>query len=99
MNYFLHKIFLFCLFKHSACSHTTIYESVKDLKIEQHAKSIMVEQLQAGLMKLRRHVKYQRLDEQLKQLVPSFDLISRDTYFKLARAFYIFDTYLLNLLR
>ncbi|CAF2158288.1 unnamed protein product, partial [Rotaria magnacalcarata] len=43
--------------QHSARSHPTIYESIKDLKMEQHATSIMAEQLQAGLMKLRRRVK------------------------------------------
>ncbi|CAM4846255.1 unnamed protein product, partial [Rotaria magnacalcarata] len=45
--------------QHSARSHPTIYESIKDLKMEQHATSIMAEQLQAGLMKLRRRVKYE----------------------------------------
>ena len=45
--------------------------------MEQHATSAMAEQLQAGLMKLRRRAKYERLYEQLQQLVSSFDLISR----------------------
>ena len=44
--------------------------------------SIMAKHLQARLMKLRRRAKYERLDEQLKLLVSSFDLISRDMYFK-----------------
>ena len=58
--------------------------------MEPHATSIMAEQLQVGLMKLRRRAKYERLDEQLKQLVSSFHLISRDTYFKQARALFHF---------
>ena len=58
--------------------------------MEQHAKSIMTEQLQAELMKLRRHARYKRLDEQLKQLVSSFDLISGDMYFKQTRALFHF---------
>ena len=49
--------------------------------MEQHAAAtaIMAEQLPAGLMKLRR---CERLDEQLRQLIFSFYLISRDMYFK-----------------
>ena len=58
--------------------------------MEQHVTSIMAEQLQAELMKLRRRAKYERLDEQLKQLVSSFDLISRDMHFKRARALFHF---------
>ena len=53
-------------------SSVIIYKSIKDLKMEQHVISIMAE------MKLRRRAKYERLDEQLQQLVSSFDLISRD---------------------
>ena len=58
--------------------------------MEQHATSIMAEQLQTGLMKLRRRAKYERLDEQLQRLVSSFDLISRDMYFKQARVLFHF---------
>ena len=50
----------------------------------------MAKQLQEKLMKLRRRAKYERLDEQLQQLVSSFDLISRDMYFKRARALFHF---------
>ena len=71
--------------------------------MEQHATSIMAEQLQAGLLKLKRRTKYERLDKQLQQLVSSFGLISRDIYvriyFKRERTLFIFDTYLLNLLK
>ena len=58
--------------------------------MEQHATSIMAEQFHAGLMKLRRRAKYERLHEQLQQLVSLFDLISRDMYFKRARALFHF---------
>ena len=50
----------------------------------------MAEQLQAGLMKLRRRGKYERLDEQLKQLVSSLDSTSRDMYFKWTRVLFHF---------
>ena len=65
-------------------------ESIKDLKMEWRAASSMAQQLQAALMKLRRHAKYERLDEQLQQLISSLELISRDMYFKQARAFFHF---------
>ena len=50
----------------------------------------MAEQSQAGLMKRRRRAKYERLDEQLQQLVSSFDFISRSMYFKRARVLFHF---------
>jgi hypothetical protein len=51
---------------------------------------IMVEQLESGLMKLRRRAKYELLDEQLQELASSFDIITRDLYFKRARALFHF---------
>ena len=58
--------------------------------MEQHAISIMAEQLQAALMKLRRRARYEHSDEQWQQLVSSFDLINRNMYFKRARALFHF---------
>ena len=40
--------------------------------MEQHTTSIMTEQLQEGLIKLRTYAKYEHLDEQLKQLISFF---------------------------
>jgi hypothetical protein len=58
--------------------------------MEQHATLIMGEQLQAGQMKVRKRVKYERLNEQLQQLVSTFDSVPRDLYFKRARALFNF---------
>ena len=58
--------------------------------MEQHAALIMAEQLQAGLVKKVKRVKYELLDEQLQQLASSFDFIPRDVYFKRARALFNF---------
>ena len=50
----------------------------------------MAEQLQAGLVKLRKRVKYERLDEQLQQLISTFHVTPRHLYFKRARALFNF---------
>jgi hypothetical protein len=70
--------------------HPLIYESIKDLQIEQHANSIVAEKLQAGQVKLRKRAQWELLDEKLQQLVSSFDLIIRDMHFKRARALFNF---------
>ncbi|CAF4598316.1 unnamed protein product, partial [Rotaria sp. Silwood1] len=64
--------------QYSVRSHPSIYESIKDLKTEQHATLIMAEQLRSGSMKLRRRAKYELIDEQLQQLASSFYIITRD---------------------
>ncbi|CAF3455161.1 unnamed protein product [Rotaria sp. Silwood1] len=76
--------------QYSVRSHPSIYESIKDLKTEQHATLIMAEQLRSGSMKLRRRAKYELIDEQLQQLASSFYIITRDMYFKRARALFHF---------
>ncbi len=58
--------------------------------MEQHASLIMGEKLQAGQVKLRKRTKYEHLDAQLQQLVSSFHVITRDMYFKRARALFNF---------
>lgn len=67
-----------------------MYESIQDLRMEQHATLIAGEKLQAGQLILRRRVKYEELDEQPQQLVSSFHLTARDIYFKRARALFQF---------
>ncbi|CAM4842293.1 unnamed protein product, partial [Rotaria magnacalcarata] len=76
--------------QHSVRLNPSMYESIKDLQMEQHATLVMAEQLQAGLAKKVKRVKYELLDEQLQQLASSFDLIPRDLYFKRARALFNF---------
>lgn len=76
--------------QHSARLHPSVYESIKDLQVEQHATIITGEKLLAGQLKLRRRIKYEQLDEQLQQLVSSFHVTARDVYFKRARALFNF---------
>ncbi|CAF3151709.1 unnamed protein product, partial [Rotaria sp. Silwood2] len=76
--------------QNSARENPSIYESITDLKMEQHANLITAEQLQAGHVKVRKRVKYEHLDEQLQQLASTFHLITRDLYFKRARALFNF---------
>ena len=54
--------------------------------MEQHTNLINAEQIQAGLIKPRKRIKYELADAQLQQLASSFHLITRDLYFKRARA-------------
>lgn len=58
--------------------------------MEQHATFVMAEQLQTGLVKLKKRIKYEQLDEQLQQLVSSFDSIARDLYYKRACSLFNF---------
>ncbi|CAF5155223.1 unnamed protein product, partial [Rotaria magnacalcarata] len=52
--------------QHSVRLNPSIYESIKDLQMEQHAILIMAAQLQAGLVKKVKRVKYELLNEQLQ---------------------------------
>ena len=58
--------------------------------MEQHANLINAEQIQAGLIKPRKRIKYELADAQLQQLTSNFHLITRDLYFKRARALFNF---------
>jgi hypothetical protein len=58
--------------------------------MEQHATLIMGDLLQAGQMQVRKRVRYERLDEQLQELVSSFDSVHIDVYFIRARALFNF---------
>lgn len=58
--------------------------------MEQHATLIMGEQLQEGQMRIRKRVKYEKLDEKLQELISSFHSIPRDLYFKRARTLFNF---------
>ncbi len=65
-------------------------EYIKDLQMEQHVTLILAEQLQAGLVKLKKRVKYEFIDEKLQILASTFYVIPRDIYFKRARALFNF---------
>ena len=58
--------------------------------MEQHANLINAEQIPAGLIKPRKRIKYELADAQLQQLASNFYLITRDLYFKRARALFNF---------
>ncbi|CAF4612585.1 unnamed protein product [Rotaria socialis] len=76
--------------KNSARENPSIYESIADLRIEQHSNLILAEQLEAGVVKTRKRIKYEMLNEQLQQLASNFYLLPRDIYFKKARALFNF---------
>ncbi|CAF3401466.1 unnamed protein product [Rotaria socialis] len=76
--------------KNSARENPSIYESIADLRIEQHSNLILAEQLEAGVVKTRKRIKYEMLNEQLQQLASNFYLLPRDIYFKRARALFNF---------
>ena len=48
-----------------ARENPSIYESIKDLQMEQHANLILGEQLLAGLVKIQKRIRYELLDEKL----------------------------------
>ena len=49
-------------------------------QFQQHAILIVVEQLQAGVMKQRKRTKYEFIDEKLQLLVSTFHTIPIDIY-------------------
>ncbi|CAF4541237.1 unnamed protein product, partial [Didymodactylos carnosus] len=65
-------------------------DSINDLQVEQHANLIMAEKLEAGLVKLTKRAAYEQMDEQLEQLMTTFNINTRKEYFKRASAFFNF---------
>ncbi|CAF2134675.1 unnamed protein product, partial [Rotaria magnacalcarata] len=74
-------------FKNSARENPSIYESIADLRIEQHSNLILAEQLEAGAVKTRKRIKYEMLNEQLQQLASNFYLLPRDIFQKSKSSF------------
>ncbi len=58
--------------------------------MEQHATLILGEQIQAGLVKQKKRIQYELLDEKLQLLASTYYVIPRDIYFKRARALFNF---------
>jgi hypothetical protein len=58
--------------------------------MEQHASLILGEQLQAGLVKPKKRVRYELIDEKLQILASTFYVIPTDIYFKRAKALFYF---------
>ena len=67
-----------------------MYESIQDLKTDLHVQLIFVKQAEAGTSKVRKRASYERLDEQLQQLVTNFHLYPRNEFFKRARVLFNF---------
>ena len=59
-----------------------MYESIFDLKTEQHVNLIFVEKAEAGTLKVSKHASYAEIDEQLQNLVSSFAYISSKRIFQ-----------------
>ncbi len=75
----------------SSCrKHPTIYQSIHDLKTEQHATLIFAEQAEAGTSKIVKRTIYEEIDERLQNLVADYNLYPQDEYFKRARALFSF---------
>ena len=83
-------IIYFYLMWNSCRRHPSIYESVHDLKTEQHANLIFGEKLEARMIKIAKHAPYEEIDEQLPNLVSSFHTYPRKKYFQKARAIFNF---------
>ena len=66
------------------------YESILDLKTEQHANLIFSERAEVGVSKLTKRVIYEEMDEQLQALIRSFHTYTIEEYFKKARALFNF---------
>jgi hypothetical protein len=64
--------------KENTCrKHPSIYESIQDLKIEQHANLIFAEKAEAETMKITKLILYEEIDEQLQHLIANFRIYPR----------------------
>ena len=61
--------------------HPSIYESIRDLKTEQHANVIFAEKAEAGTLKISKRASYEEIDERLQNLVANFSYISSKRIF------------------
>ncbi len=78
------------LIQNSCRKHPSIYESLHDLKAEQHDNLIYAEQGESGIMKIIKRALYEEIDEQLQNLIINFHIYPRKEYFKRARALFNF---------
>ncbi|CAF1391294.1 unnamed protein product [Adineta ricciae] len=76
--------------KNSCRKHPSIYESIHDIKTEQHANLIFAEKAESGKMEIVKRTLYEDIDEQLQNLVANFYIYPRKEYFKRARALFNF---------
>ncbi|CAF4812022.1 unnamed protein product, partial [Rotaria magnacalcarata] len=72
--------------QNSCRKHQSIYQSIYDLKTEQHANIIFAEKAGAGTIKIVQRVLYEEIDEQLQNLVATFNIYPQKEYFKKVRA-------------
>jgi len=80
--------------QNSCRKHPSIYQSIYDLKTEQHANIIFAEKAEAGTIKIVKRALYEEIDEQLQNLVANFNLYPRKEYFKKARALFNFKIFI-----
>ena len=67
-----------------------VYESILDLKTEQHANLIFAERAEADVSKLTKRVIYEEMDKRLQGLIRSFHTYTIEEYFNKARALFNF---------
>lgn len=63
----------------------SIFESIQDLKTEQHANLIFAEGADAGVSKSTKRLFYEEMNEQLQLLIHSFHTCRIEEFFKKAR--------------
>ena len=79
--------------QNSCRKHPSIYQSIYDLKTEQHANIIFAEKAEAGTVKLTKRPLYNEIDERLQYLITNFHIYIRKEYFKRARALFNFELF------
>ena len=80
--------------QNSCRKHPSIYQSIYDLKTEQHANIIFAEKAEAGTIKIVKRALYEEIDEQLQNLVAHFNIYPRKEYFKKVRALFNFKIFI-----
>ncbi len=76
--------------QNSCREHPSIYQSIHDLKTEQHATLIFAEKAESGTIKIIKRALYEEIDERLQNLVANFNIYPRNEFFKRARALFNF---------
>jgi hypothetical protein len=77
-------------FQNSCRKHPSVYESIEDLRTEQHASLVFAEKAVAGSMKITKRAIYEEIDERLQALAANFHVYPRSEYFSRARALFNF---------
>ena len=75
------------MIQNSCRKHPSIYQSIYDLKTEQHANIIFAEKAEAGTIKIVKRALYEEIDEQLQNPVANFNIYPRKRIFQESQSF------------